>query len=123
MGFKSDWAENTRTLDEVMQGLSQANPKMANAFFALKNQVFADGAMPAKTKKMVAVALAIAGHCDGCITAHVNASIEAGCTREEFAELVGVAVLMGGGPSFFYGSKAMDAFDTLSGEKAASASA
>ncbi len=114
MGFKANWTENTQTLETVMNQLGAANPGMASAFFGLKDQVFAEGALPAKHKKLLAVALAIAGHCDGCITAHVNACIDAGCTRQEFSEMVGVAVLMGGGPSFFYGSKAIDAFEQLS---------
>jgi alkylhydroperoxidase/carboxymuconolactone decarboxylase family protein YurZ len=35
-------------------------------------------------------------------------------TREELAETVGVTMMMGGGPSFMYGAKAMEAFDQLS---------
>lgn len=49
--------------------------------------------------------------CDGCIASHAKAVLKAGATREEVAEMIGVAIFMGGGPSTVYGAEAMQAYD------------
>ncbi|SIS42061.1 carboxymuconolactone decarboxylase family protein [Neptunomonas antarctica] len=40
-----------------------------------------------------------------------SAVLSAGATRQEVAEMIGVAMLMGGGPSAVYGVEAMRAYD------------
>jgi alkylhydroperoxidase/carboxymuconolactone decarboxylase family protein YurZ len=45
---------------------------------------------------------------------HVHDALEAGATRQEIAETVGVAVMMGGGPSVVYGCQALEALDEFS---------
>ncbi|MGL5247367.1 MAG: carboxymuconolactone decarboxylase family protein [Brooklawnia sp.] len=44
-------------------------------------------------------------------------AIAAGATREEIGEVVGVAILMGGGPSVVYGCQVLDAFDEFTAAK------
>ncbi|SFL02764.1 alkylhydroperoxidase AhpD family core domain-containing protein [Loktanella salsilacus] len=60
------------------------------------------------------IAIGIAKQCDDCIGFHVKAAIAAGVTREEIAETISVAMYMGGGPSFMYGARALEAFDQMS---------
>ncbi|MCB9073157.1 MAG: carboxymuconolactone decarboxylase family protein [Bdellovibrionaceae bacterium] len=67
------------------------------------------GALCTKTKELIALAIAITVRCDGCITYHVHDALESGATAEEIAETIGVAILMGGGPSVVYGIEAMQA--------------
>ena len=50
---------------------------------------------------------------DGCIGFHTSAAIHHGATRDEVLETVGVAIYMGGGPSYVYGAQALEAFDQL----------
>ena len=57
----------------------------------------------------MALAIAIAIRCEGCIAYHVHDAIAAGATREEIAETIGVAVMMGGGPAAVYGAEALEA--------------
>ncbi|MCK0139014.1 carboxymuconolactone decarboxylase family protein [Aliiroseovarius sp. F47248L] len=45
---------------------------------------------------------------------HIRAAIKAGANREEVAETVSVAIMMGGGPGYMYGARALKAFDQLS---------
>ncbi|PIE15038.1 MAG: alkylhydroperoxidase [Rhodobacterales bacterium] len=58
----------------------------------------------------------IADRCTDCIGFHVQALAKAGGTREEMADVVAMAIQMGGGPSLMYGAKAIDAWDQLVGE-------
>ena len=62
---------------------------------------------------IVWLAIAVAVRCDGCIADHVMDALCAGATRAEMAEAIGVAILMGGGPSVVYGAEALDALSQL----------
>ncbi|MBX3696953.1 MAG: carboxymuconolactone decarboxylase family protein [Dokdonella sp.] len=64
-----------------------------------------------KTKVLIAFAIAITVRCDGCLAHHALAVHNAGTSREEVAEMIGAALLMGGGPSSVYGVEAMRAND------------
>ena len=45
---------------------------------------------------------------------HVEALIKAGATRDEVADVLGMSIQMGGGPSMMYAAKALDCYDALS---------
>ncbi len=67
-----------------------------------------------KTKEMIALALGVAAHCDGCLGYHTKALARLGATREEVAETLGMAIYMGGGPSLMYAADALRSFDQFS---------
>ncbi len=60
-----------------------------------------------------ALGIAISTRCDYCIAAHVAACLKAGASREEMMEVCGVAILMGGGPSYTYTAFVLDCIDAL----------
>ncbi|QDE33208.1 carboxymuconolactone decarboxylase family protein [Shewanella polaris] len=78
-------------------------------FAELHKASIAPGALDSKTKELIALGIAITVRCDGCITFHVHDALQAGASKEEIAETVSVAMLMGGGPSMVYGIEAMQA--------------
>jgi AhpD family alkylhydroperoxidase len=80
-----------------------------NAFGAFNNKVFEEGAIPQKTKELIAIACAHITHCPYCITGHVNRAKELGATDEEIAEAIFVAVAMAAGASMAHSSIAMKA--------------
>ncbi|MEA3334869.1 MAG: carboxymuconolactone decarboxylase family protein [Chloroflexota bacterium] len=80
-------------------------------FGVLHRNAVADGALSTKTKELIALSIAISVRCDGCISFHVHGALEAGATREEILETIGVAIMMGGGPAVMYGVDAMEAVD------------
>ena len=69
-----------------------------------------DGALDTKTKELIALGIAVATRCDGCIASHARGAAKAGATADEVAEALGVAILLTGGPGTVYGPRAMDAF-------------
>jgi AhpD family alkylhydroperoxidase len=69
------------------------------------------GHLDEKTRELVALAVAITLRCDGCITVHSAAARERGATREEIAEVLGVAVSVNAGAAVVYSTRALDAFD------------
>jgi len=111
-----------RIADEVAEGvglLRQAVPQAMKAFGALGMAATATRALDAKTKELMALAIGIAVHCDGCVAYHTRAARQHGATREEVAETVALAIYMGGGPAAVYGADALRTFDQLGGEGAA----
>jgi AhpD family alkylhydroperoxidase len=95
----------------LMGALGKALPGPMEGFGQLHKQSMADGALSAQTKELIALAIAITVRCDGCIAYHVHDALEAGAARPEILEAIGVAVMMGGGPSVIYGSEALMALD------------
>ncbi|MEB8386666.1 carboxymuconolactone decarboxylase family protein [Rhodobacteraceae bacterium KMM 6894] len=104
----------SKIVSEYSDGLGKlANdiPGPVKAFGDLVGTATADNALSKKVKELIAFGIAITVRCDGCIAADANAVHKAGATREEVAEMIGVALLMGGGPSSVYGVEAMRAYD------------
>jgi AhpD family alkylhydroperoxidase len=89
-------------------------PNVYKGFGALHDAALADGALDAKTKELIALAIATSSQCDGCIGAHSHAAVAHGASLEEAAEAIGVTILMGGGPATIYGPRAFAAFAEFS---------
>jgi AhpD family alkylhydroperoxidase len=90
-------------------------------FGALAKAATAGGAVDQKTKELIALAIGVTQHCDGCIGYHSKALAALGATRDEVAEVLGMCVYMGGGPALMYAADALRAFDQFSEAHAAAA--
>ena len=110
-----DWKQANGTLLAALAAYRKAAPEVSAAFSGLAQAATAAGALDPKTKELIALAIGIAGRCDGCIGFHMQAALRHGANREEVLETIGVATYMGGGPSYVYGAQALEAFDQLSG--------
>lgn len=83
-------------------------PETEAAFQAFSKQVFADGALPAKTKQIIAVAVAHVTQCPYCIRGHTKAALKHGATKEELMEAIWVAAEMRAGGSYAHSALAID---------------
>ena len=104
------YADVVADLSEPRRSLRDALPKVWAGFGQLHKAAVADGALPAKVKELMALAIAVAKRCDGCIAYHAKAAARRGATPEEVAEALGVALLMDGGTASVYGPRAWDAY-------------
>lgn len=98
-------------LRDLMNKLEERLLLTTTAFGQLQQKTVEDGALSAKVKELIALGIAISVRCDGCISFHVHDALEAGASRQEIAETVGVAILMGGEPSVIYGCEALEALE------------
>ncbi len=108
----------TQAADEVVAGIGlirEGAPEAIKAFGALSLAATAHKALDPKTKELMALAISVAVHCDGCVAYHTRAARKHGATREEVAETVALAVYMGGGPAAVYGAQAIRAYDEFAG--------
>ncbi len=96
-------------LQGLLGGLQRELPEPVKAFAQLHRQTVASGALEAKTKELMALAIGIALRCNGCVAYHVHDALRAGASRQEVLETIGVALMMGGGPALVYGAEAFEA--------------
>ena len=100
-------------LDELRQPVRALREQIPNVFAgyaAMSAAVMADGALDAKTKELIALAVAVAKQCDGCIASHARGAARRGATAHEVAEALGVAIMMDGGPGTVHAPRAFAAF-------------
>lgn len=105
-------------LQASMAELGQEAPDLMAAFGQLHQTTVRPGVLDGKTKELIALAIAITVRCNGCIAFHVHDAIEAGASRAEIIETIGVAVLMGGGPSMVYGCEALETLNDFTDAEA-----
>lgn len=96
-------------LNELMGQMGEGLPDVMAGFGALHEKAVEPGALDTRTKELIALGIAIAVRCDGCIAYHVHDAMKSGAGRREVMETIGVAILMGGGPAVVYGAEAMEA--------------
>jgi AhpD family alkylhydroperoxidase len=104
------YADVITDLKEPTRSLRQAAPEAWVGFAQLHKAALADGALPARTKELMALAISVVKHCDGCIAYHAKAAARQGATAGEVAEALGVALLMNGGTATVYGPRAWAAY-------------
>ena len=104
----------SRALAEKRRGLA---PDVEAAFQQFGRAVFQDGALPAKTKELIAVAVAHATQCPYCIVAHTRAARRAGASPEEVMEAIWVAAEMRAGAAFAHATIALTTMDDAPAEK------
>ena len=92
-------------------------PKPAEAFKAFTQSVFAEGALPVKTKQLIAVAVAHVTQCPYCIRGHTSAALQHGATAEEIMEAVWVAAEMRAGGAYAHSALALDTIAHAQGKK------
>jgi AhpD family alkylhydroperoxidase len=105
------------TARDIAKGLTKPGarlrknvPAVYDAYGAMSEAVLADGALSAKVKELVALAIAATRECDGCISAHARGAARQGATEAEVAEAMGVVIMMNGGPGTVWGPRALAAF-------------
>lgn len=113
-----DYSEIAKQYHSGFADLAEVIPNTTATFGRLVMDASEGDALSVKTKELIAFAIAIAVRCDGCIAHHSQAVLKAGATRKEVAEMIGVAILMGGGPSSVYGVEALRAYDDFAAQKA-----
>ena len=96
---------------EISQRRKELAPDTFAAFQAFSKQVFADGTLPARTKELIAVAVAHVTQCPYCIRAHTKRATLRGVSPEEIMEAVWVAAEMRAGAASAHSSLAIDEMD------------
>jgi len=92
------------------QELQEAIPGVLLGYAELNKAAMGEGELSAKVKELIALAIAVTRECDGCIAAHARGAARHGASAGEVAEMIGVAIMMNGGPGTVWGPRALVAF-------------
>lgn len=112
--MSKSYREITDAINRGVRVLREQVPEALAGFSALSKGAMQPGALTEAHKELIALAIGVAGHCDGCIGFHAKALVRLGVPREQVMEALAVAVYMGGGPSLMYAADAVQAFDEFS---------
>ncbi len=109
--MEKNYPEITRRISGNMKVLRKDISDVMQGFSSLAMAATKDGVLDKKTKEFIALAIGVSTRCDGCIGFHAEALVKLGATKEEFEEVLGMAIYMGGGPSLMYAADAMLAYE------------
>ncbi len=94
--------------------IGRTNQKLADKFFDYYNSVLADGALTAREKSLIALAVSHALKCPYCIDAYTQTCLEKGADEEQMNEAVHVAAGMAAGITLVHGIQMNNKIDDLS---------
>lgn len=107
------WREYLVSGRRAGAALHKANPKMVAGFQALSAGQNGNGALDAKTKELIALAVAVTTRCDSCIAAHAEAARKAGVTEAELTDAMGTAISLNAGAAYSYAMRTLEAYQQL----------
>jgi AhpD family alkylhydroperoxidase len=91
--------EISRRRKAAHKKLLDLDSKVYRAFLDMERAAFADGALPKKTKELIAVGISVVIDCESCMQWHIEQARDAGAGEREVLEAVEVGMEMGGGPA------------------------
>src|SRR5690606_27331314 len=83
--------------------MGEEAPELWKKFMDYYNAVFAEGALTAREKALIALAVAHAVQCPYCIDAYTQACLEKGADEAQMTEAVHVACAIRGGAALVHG--------------------
>lgn len=105
-----DWNAYQQQLVANIAQIGKISPDTVRGYRELSDAGAKTGKLDAKTRELIAVAVAVTRQCGGCITVHTDAAAKHGATREEIAEALGVAIAVNAGAALVYSARVMDAY-------------
>jgi AhpD family alkylhydroperoxidase len=105
-----DWNTYRSQVTATVGELSKLSPDTVRGYATLSAAGTKTNHLDAKTRELIALAVAVALRCDGCITVHSEAARKLGLRKEEIAEALGVAVAISAGAAVVYSTRTLDAF-------------
>jgi len=108
-----DWNSFRDKLFGRVGEFAKLSPDVMRSLTALDGAPGKTGRLDAKTHELIALAVSVTTRCDGCIATHSKKAIEAGATKEEIAEALGVAISLNAGAAVTYTARVFDAIAGL----------
>jgi AhpD family alkylhydroperoxidase len=104
-----DWLDYRKQLMARIGEIGKLSPDTVAGYQTLSHAGQKTGKLDAKTRELIALAVAVTTRCDGCITVHTGEALKRGASHEEIAEALGVAIALNAGAALVYSARVMDA--------------
>ena len=105
-----DWDGYLQELIARTGEIGRTSPDVVRGYRMLSDAGAKTNKLDAKTRELIALAVAVSLRCDGCITTHTTAAVKNGATKEEIVEALGVAIAINAGAAMVYSSRVLDAY-------------
>ena len=104
-----NWNQYRGQLASGVKEIGQLSSDTVKGYIELSSAGQKKNLLGAKMRELIALAVAVTARCDGCIAVHSEAAIRHGASKEEIAEVLGVAVAVNAGAALVYSTRVMDA--------------
>lgn len=88
--------------------ITEWSEELGNKFFEYYGKVFEEGALSAREKSLIALAVSHVVHCPYCIDAYTKDGLQRGITKEEMMEAVHVGSAIQSGATLVHGVQMMN---------------
>jgi AhpD family alkylhydroperoxidase len=105
-----DWNGYREQVLATVGELAKTSPNTVRGYRELSDAGSKKDLLGAKTRELIALAVAVTCQCDGCITIHTEAALKHGAPREEIVEALGVAIAVNAGAALVYSTRVLDAY-------------
>jgi AhpD family alkylhydroperoxidase len=105
-----DWNAYRDELLATIGDLGRVSPETIRGYRARSDAGGKKDLLGAKTRELIALAVAVTRQCDGCITIHTAAALKQGATKEEIVEALGVAIAVNAGAALVYSARVLNAY-------------
>lgn len=112
MNSMPNWKQTVTDVSARLKEFGTHSPDTMRGMAMLGNAGNKTNVLDAKTRELIALAVAVTTRCDGCIAFHAAEAKKLGITSEEVAEALGVAVNLNAGAAVIYSTHVLDAMDT-----------
>jgi AhpD family alkylhydroperoxidase len=102
---------------EIARKRRELAPDVIDAFKTFSERVFADGALPQKTKQLIAVAVAHVTQCPFCIRGHTELALKRGASEQQVMEAIWVAAEMRAGAAYAHAGLAIDTMNRMGAQE------
>lgn len=109
-----DWNGYQQQVLATVAEIGRNSPGTVRGYRELSDAGAKRDLLGAKTRELIALAVAVTRQCDGCIVIHTDAALKHGATREEITEALGVAIAVNAGAALVFSTRAMDAYTAKS---------
>lgn len=106
-----DWNEYKGQISNAVREISASNPDLIKAYATFHHANSQSKHLDAKTRELIALAVAVTLRCDGCVNAHSEAAARVGASKDEIVDALGVAVMVNAGATMVYSAHTIDAFN------------
>jgi len=103
--------EISRIRKKAHQRLLSLKSKVYEAFLQMEQAAYAEGALPKKTKELIAIGISVQMDCESCMQWHIDQAAAYGATLQEILEAVEVGIEMGAGRATVSARFALDVIE------------
>lgn len=84
---------------QILEILGELDSESVKKYNRCNKKLLSDGALPAKTKILVALAVVASKQCERCTVVQMQSALKNGATKEEIMELMDVIFITSGAPA------------------------